>query len=248
MANINRVVLVGNPGATRARAAPSTWPRAGPSASTAVSTGASGRPRTAPSDRRSRSSPTASSSSAVAATPRLLSRSSCPPPRRRRARPTSRPQQTTTSPSDGAGERRRTTAAADAQAHRPARGAGPEAQLLLLQGEDRGDRLQEREPAAPLHLGAGQDPLSAHHRRLPQAPASGRSRRQAGSRDGASSLRHGLMCSLRQCPPSPPAAAKRRHAASSVAPISNFDMGAPCVLAWLAFHSPEAGEHRRREH
>ena len=33
------------------------------------------------------------------------------------------------------------------------------------------------------------------------------------------------------------AAAKRRHASSSVAPIS-ADMGAPCVLAWLAFRSP----------
>src|SRR3970040_3162820 len=37
----------------------------------------------------------------------------------------------------------------------------------------------------------------------------------------------------------PRAAASLRHAASSVAPISRFDMGAPCVLAWLAFRAPE---------
>ncbi len=57
-------------GARRARTAPTTSPRAGRWPSRDASTGANGRRRTAPSARRSRSSPTASSSWAPARTTR----------------------------------------------------------------------------------------------------------------------------------------------------------------------------------
>ena len=75
----------------------------------------------------------------------------------------------------------------------PKRGAGdrrtdPAQVLLLLQGQGRGDRLQELQPAAPLRVGEGQDPLAADLRRLSEASAPGRDRRQARARDGAAAL------------------------------------------------------------
>jgi single-strand DNA-binding protein len=45
--------------------------------------------------------------------------------------------------------------------------------LLFLQGEGRGDRLQELQPAAPVHVREGQDPVAADLRGLPPPPASG---------------------------------------------------------------------------
>src|SRR5581483_1334181 len=45
----------------------------------------------------------------------------------------------------------------------------------------------------------------------------------------------------------PLAAAKRRAAASSVAPIAGA-IGAPCVLASLAFRTPETRDHDREAH
>ena len=65
--------------------------------------------------------------------------------------------------------------------------------LLLLQGQGRGDRLQERQPAPPVHLREGQDPQPPHHRRLPAPPAPGRRRGQARARDGAPAIRHGRL-------------------------------------------------------
>ena len=48
------------------------------------------------------------------------------------------------------------------------------------------------EPAPPLRLREGQDPLPADHRRLSAAPAAGRAGREAGARDGAPPLLHRL--------------------------------------------------------
>src|SRR5207247_1478186 len=147
------------------------------------------KPRTARSGRQSRSSPARSSSSADARKAKAPSRSSS-----RAARPpralTSPPPATTTSRSDGAARPARRTAA---QARAVSRRADPQAQLLLLPREDRRVRLQELAPAAPVRLREGQDPLAAHHRGLPAAPAPGRPGREARARDGTPSLRHGLM-------------------------------------------------------
>jgi single-strand DNA-binding protein len=70
--------------------------------------------------------------------------------------------------------------------------AGPAEELLLLQGEGRGGRLQELQPAPALHLGEGQDPLAPHHGRVPPPPAAGRGRREARARDGAPPVRRRL--------------------------------------------------------
>src|SRR5262245_48005664 len=234
-------------GETRARAVRSTSPRAAPWASTAGSTGVSGRPRTARSARRSRSSPTPCSSSAAAPTPRAASASSCPPARRptptwaaRRPTTTSRSKCSirqyipasgplsrgarghppshqyfiqyclrasaasglvlatqklggvTERSTDGARRRQ----GAEGPARRPPApaddGAGAAAPLLLLQGEDRGGGLEELQPAPPLRLREGQDPLAPDHRHVPPAPASGRGRRQARPRDGSAALRDQL--------------------------------------------------------
>jgi len=84
----------------------------------------------------------------------------------------------------------RTATAAEGTA-RPRR-PDPQAQLLLLPREgDRGG-LQEHQPAPALRLGEGQDPLPPDHWRLPPAPAAGRAGGQAGTRDGAPPLLHGL--------------------------------------------------------
>src|SRR5206468_4146529 len=99
--------------------------------------------------------------------------------------PTSAAPPTTTSRSDGPA-RPATTAQARPVSRRP----DPQAQLLLLPREDRRGRLQERQPASALRVREGQDPLAPDHRRVPQAPASGRTRRQAGARDGAPPLLH----------------------------------------------------------
>src|SRR5205823_6263576 len=175
-------------GGTRARAARSTSPRAARWASTAGSTGVNGRRRTAPSARRSRSSPTPCSSSAAA--PRASSPSSSRAALRPRAAPTSPPAATTTSRSDAAARR---PATAGPEARPLTRRADPQAQLLLLPREGRGSGLQERQPAPPLRLGEGENPLAADHGRLPAAPAAGRRRGQAGTRDGAPPLLHRLM-------------------------------------------------------
>src|SRR4029077_154027 len=143
-------------------------------------------PRTAPSARRSRSSPTASSSSAPARTTKAAaSRSSSRAAPRPRTPTSVAPPPTTTSPSDAAA---RTTTAAQGPAR--SRRPDPQAQLLLLPREgDRGG-LQEHQPAPALRLREGQDPLPPHHRRVPSAPAPGRDRGQAGPGDGAPPLLH----------------------------------------------------------
>ena len=78
-----------------------------------------------------------------------------------------------------------------APAEAPRRACGPDAaeELLLLPREDRRDRLQEREPAAAVHLREGEDPLAPDHGRVPPAPAPGLARGQAGARDGPPALR-----------------------------------------------------------
>ena len=43
-------------------------------------------------------------------------------------------------------------------------GSDPAEELLLLQGEDRRGRLQELQPAPPVRLGEGQDPVAPDHR------------------------------------------------------------------------------------
>ena len=100
--------------------------------------------------------------------------SSCRRARPRR-RPTSRRPQTTTSPSRSRRATRENTAAAEASAGRCG-GGGQAPQLLLLQGQDRRDRLQERQPAAPVHLREGEDPQPPHHGRVQAAPGAGRDR------------------------------------------------------------------------
>src|SRR5262245_51955212 len=58
-----------------------------------------------------------------------------------------------------------------------------------------------------------------------------------------------LLRGFRTLPPLPAIhtaflpAITRRHAASSVAPISRSDIGAPCVLAWLGASDPEHQRH-----
>src|SRR5439155_27244460 len=166
--------------ATRPTPSTTTWPRAAASESTAGSTGHRGKPRTAASARRWRSSRNRCSSSTVAekaAAAVTASASSSRPLQRPATRTSARPLQTTTCRSDGATRRRREERqgpTAGGQASRPVlRSDSPEV-VLLLQGQGRRDRLQEREPVAPVHLGAGQDPLPAHHRRVLAAPAAGR--------------------------------------------------------------------------
>ena len=221
MANINRVVLVGNltrdpelrhtpsgtavcscasPSTRARRTATGEWarqaellrrhrlgqpgrelravPLQGPPGrrSTAASTGASGRRRTAPSARRSRSSPTASSSSAAAATARAAAQPQFVPAGARPAESADfpAPPPTTTSRSDGdARESKRESDRDGSRPQAPASADGPDRRrkLLLLQGQGRGGRLQEHQPAAALHLREGQDPLAPDHRRLPPPPA-----------------------------------------------------------------------------
>ena len=67
--------------------------------------------------------------------------------------------------------------------------ADPEEELLLLPGEDRPGRLQELQPAPPLRVGEGEDPLSPDHRRVPAPPGSDRGGREARARSGAPPLR-----------------------------------------------------------
>ena len=68
----------------------------------------------------------------------------------------------------------------------------PQAELLLLQGQGRRGRLQERQPAAAVHLREGEDPLQADHRRVP--PASGQvSVAVKRARDGAAAVRVGQV-------------------------------------------------------
>src|SRR5438445_13471150 len=61
--------------------------------------------------------------------------------------------------------------------------------MLLLQGEDRRDRLQEHWPSTPLRLGHRQDPWPWQHRHLPETPEAGRGRDQTRARDGAAAVR-----------------------------------------------------------
>ena len=70
----------------------------------------------------------------------------------------------------------------------PDRGRPPQV-VLLLQVEGRRDRLQERQRAPPLRLGAGQDPRPPDQRRVPPAPAPGRGRREARTRDRPAPVR-----------------------------------------------------------
>ena len=179
-------------GATRARAARSTSPRAARSASTAGSTGASGRPRTAPSARPSRSSPRTSSSSAAArdgegAQPQFVpegagaaasadadfsapQRRRHPVLRRGMAKQTERQHDARGGPSLKAGQARKRN-------------------CYFCREKIAGRRLQGPEPAPPLHLREGQDPLAADHGRLPPPPGADRDRRQAGARDGTAAVR-----------------------------------------------------------
>src|SRR5205823_8601652 len=100
----------------------------------------------------------------------------------RRRVPASRGAPTTAARSDGAGAG--STAEARRRHHR-----GQASQLLLLQGEGRRDRLQEHQPAPPLHLREGEDPQPADHRRVPAASGPDRAGGEARERDGAPALR-----------------------------------------------------------
>src|SRR5207253_1712777 len=106
-------------------------------------------------------------------------------PRRPRT-PTSPPARTTTSPSSSSGPAERQTATA------PARRAGnrpdPEEELLVLPEQNRGGRLEGREPAPALRLREGEDPLAPEQRCQQAPPAAGRGCGEAGARDGALAL------------------------------------------------------------
>ena len=149
-----------------------------------VLVGSAGRHASA---RRWRSSPSPCSSSTVAETlgaAAVTASASSSRPQQPPATRTSRPplRQTTTFRSDAAARRRREARqgpAAGPQAPGPVVRPDPPEVVLLLQGQGRRDRLQEREPATPVHLGTGQDPLAAYQRRLPAASAASGSRRQA---------------------------------------------------------------------
>ena len=125
---------------------------------------------------------------------RRRSRSSSPPARAGRPTPTSRrPQPTTTSRSDGAAngtakQREERSTARRRPAARTARRAGATATSAATRSRRSTTKPQ---PAPALHLGEGQDPLAADHRRLPPPPGAGRGRGQAGARDGAAPLRRG---------------------------------------------------------
>ena len=113
--------------------------------------------------------------------------SSCPAERPRRA-PTSRARPTTTSPSRSAHVAPKEENTDTEASRRPRRGdQAPE--LLLLQGQGQGDRLQERQPAPPLHLGEGQDPQPPHQRCVPAPSGAGRNGREACPRDGVAAVR-----------------------------------------------------------
>ena len=125
--------------------------------------------------RQSRETPGAAAVTASASSSRPQQ-----PPATRTSRPPLR--QTTTFRSDAAARRRREARqgpAAGPQAPGPVVRPDPPEVVLLLQGQGRRDRLQEREPATPVHLGTGQDPLAAYQRSLPAASAASGSRRQA---------------------------------------------------------------------
>jgi len=133
---------------------------------------------------------------AAAAVMRATASGSSSRPRQLPATKTSPPpRQTTTSRSDAATRRRRQRPrpAAGPQASGPVLGPDPTQVLLLLQGQGRRDRLQERQPAAQVHLGARKDPVTPDLRGLPAAPASGRGRGEAGARDGVAALRRGQI-------------------------------------------------------
>src|SRR5207245_4613513 len=148
---------------------------------------ASGRRRTAPSGRPSRSSPTRFSSSAAAATKWAAATSSCRPrPRRRRAPTSARPPTTTSRSRKEHGTAARPTST---QAPRRADRRTEAEELLLLPREGGRGGLQEREPAQAVHLGEGQDPLPPHHGRLPPPPGADRAGRQARASNGAAPVR-----------------------------------------------------------
>ena len=144
--------------------------------------GGAGRQRSA---RRWRSSPTPCSSSAAvkaAGAAAVAASASSSRPARPPATRTSAPhRRTTTFPSDAAARRRQKTRTGSPDASARAQSSGPirRKSLLLLQGQGRRDRLQEREPAPPLYLGDGEDPFAPYQRRVPAAPAASRGRRQA---------------------------------------------------------------------
>ncbi len=137
-----------------------------------------------------RSSPRASSSSAAAATVRRGRRRRQPVRAGRRGAGERR--------LPGRGRRRHPVLGEAWRERRPSRqrrrpggpaGAIRRRNCFFCKEQGRGDRLQEHQPAAPLHLGEGQDPQPPHHRRVPPAPGAGRDGRQAGARDGAPAVR-----------------------------------------------------------
>ena len=108
-------------------------------------------------------------------------------------------------------------------------GARTAQELLLLQGQGRRGRLQELQPAAPVRLREGQDPLAADHRRLPPPPAAGRGRGQARPRDGAAALRLRAMIDAGHPPPTSTRSACA--ARSSTSPRLRAQLPAPAKLA-----------------
>ena len=162
---------------------PRTWPsrspRAAASSSPAASSSAPGRPRTATSARRSRSSPTRSAracagpplrSSATSAATASTAAAAVAAAAAAAARPAPRPER-------GPGRVRHGRGAVLMAKAAPKRGKNKDNARrskkkisILDPGEGRVRRLQGRQPAPPVHVRPGQDPRPSRHRqRLPAA-------------------------------------------------------------------------------
>ena len=150
------------------------------------------RRRTAASDRRWKSSRTRFSFLTAAKTPRRRRapvRACRRDGRRRHGRGRNRRRHPLL---DGAQQRQRPEGATGRAPAPAGNGTRPAASLLLLQGEDRGGGLEELQPAPPLRLREGEDPLAPDHRHVPPPPAAGRGRGEAGPRDGVAPVRNQL--------------------------------------------------------
>ena len=132
------------------------------------------------------------------------------------------------------------------EARRPAAGAcagnpqGRQASspqvLLLLPGTNRGGRLQERGPATPLRFRQSEDQKPQSHRRLPQAPTTGRARDQTGTRDGPPALHRRITGSPDSLTLTPP---------RIDAPADTQEAGFPCEGPGRL---PRARDRPRRDH
>jgi single-strand DNA-binding protein len=82
--------------------------------------------------------------------------------------------------------------------------------------EHRVDRLQGRQPAASLHVGARQDPGAPRHRQRPAAAGRGREGDQARARDGVAAVQRAPGDAAVEGPPRPWRPRRSRRAAAAV--------------------------------